>query len=49
MQVTVVYGAPTPPGRLATAVDHVARFNSVPTGIHFDGPTRDCRQSLFGD
>ena len=24
MQVTVVYGAPTPPGRLATAVDHVA-------------------------
>ena len=25
MQVTVVYGAPTPPGRLATAVDHVAR------------------------
>jgi FMN reductase len=25
MQLTVVYGAPTPPGRLATAVDHVAR------------------------
>jgi FMN reductase len=24
MQVTVVYGAPTPPGRLATAVDHIA-------------------------
>lgn len=24
MQVTVVYGAPTPPGRLATAVDHVS-------------------------
>jgi FMN reductase len=24
MQVTVVYGAPTPPGRLATAVDYVA-------------------------
>ena len=23
--MTVVYGAPTPPGRLATAVDHVAR------------------------
>jgi FMN reductase len=25
MHVTVVYGAPTPPGRLSTAVDHVAR------------------------
>ena len=24
MQLTVVYGAPTPPGRLATAVDHIA-------------------------
>jgi len=24
MQLSVVYGAPTPPGRLATAVDHVA-------------------------
>jgi FMN reductase len=24
MQVTVVYGAPTPPGRLATAVGHIA-------------------------
>ena len=24
MQLTVVYGAPTPPGRLAAAVDHVA-------------------------
>ena len=23
-RVTVVYGAPTPPGRLSTAVDHVA-------------------------